>query len=121
MPVRHKTKFWRTNGKAGSQLNFWALNCASKSCPPLHTGAFRGDTLDATLTALTKAFVNDNANALLIKDGGKKVEVSKIFDWYKVDFEGGVVAYMNQYRNDKLDPNAKVGYQKYYWTLNEVQ
>lgn len=97
----------------------FALNCASKSCPPLHTRAFRDSSLDSTLDTLTRRFVNDNPNALLVKDSGKTVEVSKIFDWYDVDFEGGVIAYMNKYREEKLDTNAKVRYQKYHWTLNE--
>lgn len=64
----------------------FALNCASASCPPLHSESFKAATLDKTLDALTKAFVNDNPNGVSEVSGGK-VAVSKIFDWYGEDFE----------------------------------
>lgn len=98
----------------------FALNCASKSCPPLHTKAFRKQTLDATLTSLTTAFVNSRSGVSLAKDG-KKVAISKIFDWYEDDFRGGPVAYINRFRKEKLSTRVKVSYQDYSWNLNEAR
>ncbi|MGK0185774.1 MAG: hypothetical protein ACI9R3_001555 [Verrucomicrobiales bacterium] len=99
----------------------FALNCASKSCPPLHTKAFRKETLDTTLTALATAFVNTNSSGVKVTSGGKKVAISKIFDWYEDDFKGGPVKYINGYRKDKLSSKVKVSFQDYYWTLNAVK
>jgi hypothetical protein len=99
----------------------FALNCASKSCPPLHTLAFRKETLDATLTALTTAFVNENPNGVKLVDGGKKVQLSKIFDWYEDDFNGGQITYINRFRKSKISGAAKVEFQDYSWNLNEAR
>lgn len=94
----------------------FALNCASRSCPPLAGKAFRGATLDGVLNQLTKDFVNNNPNGVIAEKG--KVKVSKIFSWYEEDFQqaGGVLAYINQYRNTPV--KGKVEYQKYHWVLN---
>ena len=100
----------------------FALNCASASCPPLHPQAFRAATLDATLTALTKAFVTSNPEG--VKNvGWKKVSVSKIFDWYGDDFEaaGGVLSFINQYRDAKLSADTQVSFHAYSWVLNATR
>ena len=39
----------------------FALNCASRSCPPLNREAFQGDRLDSQLEKLSVAFVNSLA------------------------------------------------------------
>jgi hypothetical protein len=42
----------------------FALNCASRSCPPLQAQSFEGGKLDTQLEKLTRAFVNtDSANS----------------------------------------------------------
>lgn len=99
----------------------FALNCASASCPPLHGQAFRGRTLDTTLTELTRAFVNENARGVK-PVGWKKVGVSKIFDWYADDFKaaGGALAYINLFRKNKIASDTKVSFQDYSWSLNEA-
>ena len=99
----------------------FALNCASRSCPPLNAEAFRKETLDTTLTRLATAFVNDNPNGVQVVKGGKKVLLSKIFDWYEDDFAGGQVAYINKFRKSKLSGKARVSFQDYHWTLNEAR
>ncbi|MFN2507229.1 MAG: DUF547 domain-containing protein, partial [Chthoniobacterales bacterium] len=38
----------------------FALNCASRSCPPLKAEAFAGDKLDAQFESLAKSFVNSD-------------------------------------------------------------
>ena len=98
----------------------FALNCASASCPPLHSKAFRAATLDKTLDKLTKSFVNNNPDGVGKVSSGK-IAISKIFDWYKDDFKaaGGALAFINQHRTNKIPLKTKVSFQKYRWTLNE--
>lgn len=96
----------------------FALNCASTSCPPLADKVFRGATLDTELDRLTKAFLNGPG----VMDSGKTVALSKIFQWYKQDFQSGdLLSYVNQYRSSKLDSSASISFQKYLWTLNTAK
>ncbi|MEM7384741.1 MAG: DUF547 domain-containing protein [Verrucomicrobiota bacterium] len=99
----------------------FALNCASASCPPLDLKAFEGRTLDTRLSALTRAFVENNPSGVRMKNG-KEVMISKIFDWYADDFKsaGGPLPYINEYRTRKLPSHLKVSFQPYHWTLNEA-
>lgn len=99
----------------------FALNCASASCPPLHNRAFEAGTLDATLTSLTRAFVNRNNRGFQVS--GKKAQVSKIFDWYSDDFKsaGGALAYINKYRDTPVSSSLKVEFMDYDWSLNEAK
>lgn len=99
-----------------------ALNCASKSCPPLQPKAFRGDQLDGDLEALAVAFVNSRKGVAVAPDG-KSAELSMIFNWYQKDFKsvGGPVAFINQRRQPPLPNDIKITYQKYDWSLNEAQ
>ncbi len=98
----------------------FALNCASQSCPPLPSEAFRGDKLDAQFEGLAKSFVNSDRG---VRMNGNTAELSKIFDWYKDDFarEGGAVAFINKRRTAPLPADAKVSYQEYDWGLNEAR
>jgi hypothetical protein len=104
-----------------SRVHF-AVNCASKSCPPLNTKAYDAETLNKELNERTKAFTLDSLGVQESKDG-KKVKVSSIFKWYDDDFkgEGGAVEFINKNRGDALPSDAKVEYQEYDWTLNEAK
>jgi hypothetical protein len=99
----------------------FALNCASQSCPPLSTDAFRGSNLEAQLEKLSRNFVN-TPKGVTYQDGAKTVELSKIFDWYKDDFkEGGPIAFINKRRSKPVPNDVKISYQDYNWGLNEVK
>ena len=99
----------------------FALNCASRSCPPLNPEAFEGDKLDAQFEKLAKAFVNSEKGVKLSGDK-KSAELSKIFDWYKDDFkDGGPIAFINQRRANPIPKDAKISYQDYDWSLNEAK
>jgi Protein of unknown function, DUF547 len=100
----------------------FALNCASRSCPPLNSEAFRGDKLDAQLEKLARSFVNSE-NGVNYSAEKKSAELSAIFDWYKDDFkgEGGPVAFINKRRETSLPNDTKISYQKYDWSLNEAK
>ncbi len=95
-----------------------ALNCAAVSCPKLLNGAFLPSRLNAQLDKQTRAWINDKTKNKL---SGNKAQVSQIFDWYKVDFKGGVVAFINKYISTgvALESNAKITYLEYDWALNE--
>lgn len=93
------------------------VNCASGSCPKLGNVAFTEENVDAELTKLMKAFVNDVTRNKLSK---KKVQISEIFNWFKGDFtkNGSVVDYLNQFSDTEIKSNARISYLKYDWTLN---
>ena len=96
----------------------FAINCASISCPKLHNKAFTKDNLESKLETLTKAFVNNSSMNELSADA---VKVSKIFDWYGVDFktDGTLIDWLNKYSNTSINSDAKVSYKSYNWNLNK--
>lgn len=93
------------------------VNCASGSCPKLGNIAFTEENVEAELTKLMKAFVNDTTRNKL---GKKKVQISSIFDWFKGDFtkDGSVVDYLNKFSETEINSKARISYLKYDWTLN---
>ncbi len=93
------------------------VNCASDSCPQLSNVAFTEDNIDAELTRLMKIFINDPSRNKISKN---KVQISKIFDWFKEDFtiDSSVIGFLNKYSNVKIDEKAKVSFLQYDWGLN---
>lgn len=98
----------------------FALNCASRSCPPLNPEPFTGEKLEAQLEKLATAFVNSDKGVHLVPES-KKVELSEIFDWYRNDFKMGALAFINKRREKPLPPGLEVTFQKYDWSLNEAK
>jgi hypothetical protein len=97
-----------------------ALNCASQSCPPLLSEPFSAGKLEGQLEKLAGGFVNSDRGVRLSADG-KTAELSQIFEWYKDDFKGGVVEFINKRRSKPLPPDVKISYRKYDWSLNEAK
>lgn len=100
----------------------FALNCASKSCPPLRAEAYTGARLDEQLEEQTRAFLSDPGHSRV---EGDHYRLSKIFDWYKDDFvkaAGSVPAFVRPYvpRAETLREDAKVKHLDYDWALNEA-
>jgi len=108
--------------KFGEPRVHFALNCASRSCPPLNREAFSADKLDGQFEKLAKGYVNSD-KGVRYSASTKTAELSKIFDWYKDDFkaDGGPVAFINKRRSSPLPADAKITYQDYDWGLNEVK
>ena len=99
----------------------FALACAAKSCPPLASFAYLPGTLDKQLNDRTTAALN-NPNWLKVNAAEKKVELSKIFEWYKKDFTASgktEIEWINQYRKEKISTGFSVGFYEYNWALNE--
>ena len=93
----------------------FAVNCAAASCPPLLNRAWTASNLNANFEKQAKAFINNTAYN---KVSSSKVQVSKIFEWYKGDF-GNLISYLNKYSNTKINTNAKVEFLEYDWALNK--
>ncbi|MBC2743013.1 MAG: DUF547 domain-containing protein [Desulfosarcina sp.] len=100
----------------------FAVNCASKSCPPLQGEPFTGSRLNDQLNRAATAFINTlRFNRL----EGNTLWVSKIFDWFSEDFHGDVIGYFIKFADvplrDQLLKNKgriKVKYLDYDWSLN---
>jgi len=97
-----------------SRIHF-ALNCAAKSCPPLSNKAFTPDNLLQMLDRNAKDFINDPLYNIITKN---KASISKVFDWYKQDFNE-ITDYLNKYSSAKIDKSAQISYNEYDWRLNE--
>jgi hypothetical protein len=100
----------------------FAVNCASKGCPPLRSEPYVGDILDQQLDEMTRSFINDPARYRL---EGSTLYVSKIFDWFAEDFGNDIVGFFHRYAEGglkaKLAENRKtirVKYLDYDWSLN---
>jgi len=100
----------------------FAVNCASRSCPPLISEPYEGNTLDRQLDASTSAFLNNPDRNRL---EGNTLYVSKIFKWFAEDFDHDVVGFFLRYAEGDLkerlqtDPHGvKVKYLDYDWDLN---
>jgi hypothetical protein len=100
----------------------FALNCASRSCPPLNRQAFSAPRLEEQFEKLAKNYVNSE-RGVKYDAASKTAELSKIFDWYKDDFKGvgGPLAFINKHRTVPIPNEAKINYQEYDWGLNEVK
>jgi hypothetical protein len=99
-----------------------ALNCASRSCPPI--AAYDGDRIEAQLDLAARAFVGADAEA---DEARGALRVSRIFSWYRDDFGGpaGVVRFVRAHLPDDprrrwLDarPEVDLEFKPYDWGLN---
>ena len=95
-----------------------ALVCGARSCPPLLPRAYRAADLEATLAANLQRFVRDTARNR-VDDKAKKLELSRLFDWFKADFGGdaGVKKLLSEQLGRDVTGYA-ISYLDYDWTLN---
>jgi hypothetical protein len=100
----------------------FAVNCASKGCPPLLSEPYLGNALERQLDTATRAFINDPKSNRLT---GETLYVSKIFDWYQADFKPGVVEFFLKYAEggfrERLEANKerlRIETLDYDWSLN---
>jgi hypothetical protein len=110
------------------RLHF-ALNCASIGCPPLYERAFRAEVLEAQLEEVTLRTVSDPAWVDLSECpgayGNGLIRLSKIFDWYRSDFDGeeGIRSFLTHYLPEHAFALANVDcdlhFLRYDWSLNE--
>ena len=104
----------------------FALNCGAQSCPPLLPRAFADDKLEATLSELTRTFLD--GPGLLLDETKKELRATKLCDWYKDDFvgkDGTLEAFLRKHVTDAkklaaLDPKSgwTLAFQDYDWAPN---
>jgi len=100
----------------------FAVNCASKGCPPLYKEPFSGSHLDIQLNEVTRHFINDpRFNRLQ----GNTLYVSSIFKWFSEDFNDAIIDVFEKYASDELRDDIidrrsslKIKYLDYDWSLN---
>jgi Protein of unknown function, DUF547 len=111
-----------------------AVVCASIGCPALRPEAFVGSKIEALLDDSVKRFLRDRTRNRVNASSGK-LEVSKIFDWYKGDFEKGFKGFSNReaffaryaeslsddsaVRQNLKDGKLGIGFLDYDWSLND--
>ena len=100
----------------------FAINCASKSCPPLGNRILKGENLDQQLEKKAINFIN-NKNHVHINHDNQIIYLNKIFKWFKKDF-GNVKSYIVNYLDDDIDyqkiENYKIKYYNYDWSSNKA-
>ncbi|MEY8876971.1 MAG: DUF547 domain-containing protein [Leptothrix sp. (in: b-proteobacteria)] len=79
----------RARGRYDDPRVHFAVNCASIGCPALREEAFVAERLDAQLDEQALRFMSDRSRNRYNAASGQ-LEVSKIFDWFGVDFRSGL-------------------------------
>jgi hypothetical protein len=107
----------------------FAINCAARSCPPIRTSAFTGESLDAQLDEQARAFLNGPHGAKFAKDGDTlTITTTKIMDWFSDDFDkwaGGKAAFIRKYvspdKQRMIDQAKEIEFEfdDYDWDLND--
>ncbi|WP_027357844.1 DUF547 domain-containing protein [Desulforegula conservatrix] len=100
----------------------FAINCASKDCPPLIPEPYYGAILDKQLDESAKAFINDPAKNRL-KDN--TLYISSIFKWFSEDFKDDPRDFILKHASgelkaglEKAGDSLKIEYLDYDWSLN---
>jgi hypothetical protein len=104
----------------------FALNCASRSCPPIR--AYEAAVLDGQLDLAAKAFLS--AEVQINRERGQ-VSLPAIFRWFQGDFGGerGVLAFLLEHmpQSSEYDwlaqqqRSARFTYRPHNWTLNREE
>jgi len=121
----------------------FAVNCASVGCPMLREEAYAAERIDAQLEDQARRFLSDRSRNRYDAAKGA-LEVSKIFDWYKIDWSSGYrgigsnarpIASLSEYfsRYAKLlasnpagerllaEQKIEIRYLDYDWGLNDIK
>ena len=96
----------------------YAVNCASIGCPMLREEAYVAARLDGQLEQQARRFLSDRTRNRF-RDG--RLEVSKIFDWYKEDFEPREEYFARYAGVLGMPPGAspRLVFLDYDWALND--
>ena len=101
-------------GALDPRIHF-ALNCASSSCPDLRGEPYRGEALDAQLSAQSTQFMDNAAK------GAGPNGISALFTWFQGDFEtvAPIPEYIALYRTQGLEGVNTSAILEYRWSLND--
>lgn len=106
-----------------------AVNCASRSCPPLLGEAFVAEKLDRQLDAQVERWLGDPGRNRFDRKAST-ASVSKIFDWYKDDFvreSDSVRRWLEKHAPEKerewlsSAKELKIEFLDYSWKLNDAR
>ena len=112
----------------------FVLSCASGSCPIIRPELPTGDALEEFLASATAEFASDPGN-ISIDHGARSVNLSRIFKWYRKDFENelrkaglsaenGLIAYAQGIAPEPLASELaaagdyEIVFHDYDWALN---
>lgn len=101
-----------------------AINCASKSCPPLRPEAYEPARLAAQLDEQMRLFLSSGFHNRY-DAASDTLFLSKIFDWFAGDFERGgklldtIRPFLGEQTRKQIGPNTRIRYIDYDWALNE--
>ena len=107
----------------------FAVNCASKSCPPIRPESYRAASIEGQLDDATRKYLASPGAVEVMGGGGKSTIVSvKIFDWYASDFKvsGGSLAFIRKFGPPAAAEaiaagKAKLIFADYDWSLNSAK
>lgn len=101
----------------------FALNCASRSCPPIR--AYSPEALDSQLDLATRSFLSTEVQILPEKNA---LHLSSIFKWFATDFGGrtGIIDFVLSHLSDTPERSwllqqrdrVSLRYNPYDWSLN---
>jgi hypothetical protein len=121
-PLNPKRKF--ALKKLDPRIHF-ALVCGSRSCAPIKY--YTPEGIEEELEIATENFVNSSEVIVIPEE--RRILISQIFKWYKVDFGGisGILDFIKKYILDddkktfleKTGKNIKIDYLYYDWNLNK--
>ncbi len=106
-------------------LIHFGIVCASNSCPNLRPEAYNGDSVIEQLKSQARKFIADNNKN---EFSGNTAQLSKIFDWFRADFEaasGSVKEFLLPYATSQIkqvlnSDNLQIKYLDYNWGLNDI-
>jgi len=139
--IEHETI--RAPGAFDEPRVHFAVNCASVGCPMLREEAYAGARLAAQLEEQTRRFLSDRSRNRY-DPGANRLEVSRIFDWYKVDWTSGyrsfdgaspplasreqffaryadLLADSPEHRKAISERKAGISFLEYDWALNDAK
>ena len=139
--IEHETL--RKPGAYDEPRVHYAVNCASIGCPMLREEAYIAARLEAQLEEQAQRFLSDGTRNRYNPASGR-LEVSRIFDWFKEDWTSGYRGYdgngpaiqsREQYfarfagllagdpEHQRLvrEQRAGIGFLEYDWRLNDIR
>jgi hypothetical protein len=107
----------------------FALNCASKSCPPIRPEPYDASGLDGQLDDAARSYLASKGALQVITEGGKtRIVAPRIFDWYADEFKsgGGALAFLAKYGPAEAAAaiqggKVKLEFAEYDWGLNAAR
>lgn len=116
-------KIYKKKGWKDARIHF-AVNCASKGCPPLIAKVYTAVTLDKTLDENIQTALKTPRH---LKINGKTLYLTHLFKWYEQDFiehSGSVKEFIYKYVSkevqNQVDKTKSIEYIEYDWNLNKL-